>query len=172
MRTFLKQMMVVATVSLPLAVSAVALAQPGPRGGDGWGPGSMMGPGMMGGGELGFMCNPRAAGLAEWRMQRIESVIQPNDAQKSALAELRAASTKAAEAITATCATAVPATPNERLALMEKRLEAMLSAIKTVRPAFDKLYSQLSDDQRKRLDAAGPRRWGWDAWRWRWNDRK
>lgn len=168
----MKRAIAITMLLLPLAVSGGATAQPGPPGADGWGPGMMMGPGMMGGGNMGFMCNPRSAGLAEWRMQRMESVIQPNDAQKAALAELQAASTKAAEAITASCAAAVPTSSSERLAVMEKRLDAMLTAIKTVRPAFDKLYGQLNDDQRKRLDAAGPRRWGWDAWRWRWNERK
>jgi len=40
-------------------------------------------------------------------------------------------------------------------------MEAMLQAIKTVRPAFEVLYVSLSDEQKARLDAAGPRRWGW-----------
>ena len=31
----------------------------------------MMGPGMMGAGGFNFMCNPRAAGFAEWRIARI-----------------------------------------------------------------------------------------------------
>ena len=81
------------------------------------------------------------------------------------------ASTKAAEAISAACAGEVPAKATERLGLMEKRLDAMLMAIKTVRPAFEKLYGALDDGQRNRLDAAGPRRWGWNAWRWRWSER-
>ena len=46
-----------------------AAAQPGSRG---WGPGMMMGPGMMGGMMGGGMCNPSAAGLAEWRVEAIE----------------------------------------------------------------------------------------------------
>jgi hypothetical protein len=115
------------------------------------------------------MCNPRLAGLAEWRMDRIEAIIRPNDAQRSALNGPRAASTKAAESISATCAGAVPAKATDRLALMEKRMDTMLTAIKTVRPAFEKLYDLLDDDQHKRLDTAGPRRWGWNAWHWRWN---
>ena len=38
----------------------------------------MMGPGMMGWGGprgMGMLCNPRAAGLAEWRTQRIEQLV-------------------------------------------------------------------------------------------------
>jgi len=66
--------------------------------GYGWGPGVMMGPGMMGRGGMGgiaAMCDPRAAGLAEWRMERIERLISPNEAQRAALNELWTASAKA-----------------------------------------------------------------------------
>ena len=127
----------------------------------------MMGPGMMGGRGMGFMCNPRMAGLAEWRMGRIEQSVAPNEAQKAKLADLKAASTKAAEIIGSSCGTEAPTKPTERLALMEKRLDAMQQAIKTVRPAFEAFYAALDEPQRSRLDAAGPRRWGWSSWRWR-----
>lgn len=154
--------------------AGAALAQGGPKGpgggpGSGMGPGMTMGPGMMGMGSFGFSCNPRAAGLAEWRMDRIEAAVKPTDAQKAKLADLRTASTKAAEAITAACAGDPPTKSTERLALMEKRLDAMQQAIKTVRPAFEALYASLDEPQKAKLDAAGPRRWGWSNWRWRWS---
>jgi LTXXQ motif family protein len=152
--------------------SAVATAQPGPRGqwsdGPGWGPGMMMGPGMMGGGGFSFMCNPRAAGFAEWRIARIEAAVRPTEAQRGALDELRAASSKAVDTISAACTADFPAKSTERLAAMEKRVEAMLQAIKTVRPAFDAFYAALDDQQKARLDDIGPRRWGWRGWRWSW----
>jgi hypothetical protein len=37
--------------------------------------------------------------------------------------------------------------------------------VKTVRPAFDAFYQTLDETQKSRLDAAGPRRWGWQHWR-------
>ena len=165
-----------ATASTTLAVIAViaiaggsAMAQPGPRGspdnGRGWGPGMMMGPGMMGGRGFGAMCNPRAAGMAEWRIERIEAAVKPTDAQREALNALRAASAKAAETISAACTGQAPAKAPERLALMEKRLDAMHLAIRTVRPAFDAFYASLNEEQKVKLDAAGPRRWGWENWR-------
>ena len=81
-----------AAIAFVLACNPTS-AQPGPRGPSsdniGWGPGMMMGPGMMGPGGFGFMCNPRAAGFAEWRMQRIESAVRPTEAQRPALNELR-----------------------------------------------------------------------------------
>jgi len=154
-----------AVIALTLTCGA-ANAQPGP--GYGWGPGMMMGPGMMGAAGLGFMCNPRAAGFAEWRIEQIEGAVRPNEAQRAALNELRTASTKAAEAIAAACPADIPAKSTQRLELMEKRLETMLQAIKIVRPAFEAFYISLDDQQKARLDTAGPRRWGWRGWRWHW----
>ena len=37
----------------------------------------------------------------------------------------------------------------------------MLQAVKTLRPAFDVFYASLNDEQKAKLDEAGPRRWGW-----------
>jgi hypothetical protein len=159
-----------AAAAVMLMLTSVAPAQPGPGGPGsyGWGHGMMMGPGMMGPGGFGFMCNPRAAGLAEWRMERIEDAVRPTDAQRTALDELRKASEKAAETMAAACPAAVPAKSTERLEMTEKRLEATLQAVKTVRPAFDAFYALLSDEQKGRLDKIGPRRWGWNHWRWSW----
>jgi hypothetical protein len=128
----------------------------------------MMGPGMMGGrgfmGGSGMMCSPRAAGFAEWRLSQVQRAVKLSDPQRKALDELRAASAKAAETMAAACQTEIPATSAARLAFMEKRMEAMLQAIKTVRPAFDAFYGTLDNEQKARLDAAGPRRWGWRGW--------
>lgn len=137
---------------------------PGPRG-YGWGPGMMMGPGMMGWSGMSGMCNPRAAGLAEWRIGRIEQLVKPTEAQRTALNDLRTASTKAAETIAAACPREFPASASARMELMEKRLESMLTAIKTVRPAFDAFYATLSDEQKARINTGGPRGWGWHEWR-------
>jgi hypothetical protein len=130
------------------------------------GPGFMMGPGMMHGsgmwgGRFAGPCDPGAAGFAGWRVDQIERVVRPTEAQRTALGDLRTASTKAAEAFADACPREVPRTSTERLGFMEKRMEAMLQAIKAVRPAFDAFYAALSDEQKARLDSVGPRRWGW-----------
>ncbi len=111
-------------------------------------------------------CDPSIAGMAEWRINEIERVVQPNDAQRPALANLRAASAKAADEIKSACPHEIPQTSVQRMAFMEKRMEAMVEAIRTVRPAFEAFYVAMSDEQKARLDAVGPRRWGWH---WRWN---
>lgn len=133
---------------------------PGGSRGYGWGRGMMMGPGMMGWSGGGMMCDPRAVGLAEWRMDRIEKLIGPNDAQRVALDALRTASAKAAETVTAACPPDLPASATGRLETMEKRLDAMLTAIKIVRPAFDAFYATLNDEQKARVNTGGSSRWG------------
>lgn len=159
-----KLMTAVAAAGIAVAIAASAVAQPGPRGPGG----GMMGPGMMGDRGFGFMCSPRAAGMAEWRMERIEAAVKPTEAQRATLEELKAASTKAAEVMSAACATAIPDKAGDRLAAMEKRLDAMQQALKVVRPAFEKFYAALDTDQKAKLDAAGPRGWGWRNWRPGW----
>ena len=137
-----------------MATVAPSVAQPGAGGPPGWGPGMMMGPGMMGGRGFGFLCNPRMAGFAEWRLSQIESAIKPNETQRARLDDLKAASAKA----------------TERLALAEQRLDAMQQAIKLVRPAFQALYDSLDDKQKAAMDASGPRNWGWHHWHWPWSE--
>ncbi len=176
MRSFRTFRFTAAAIVALLVASAPALAQGGPGSGPGggpggWGPGMMMwpgmmrGPGMWGPGGPGSFCNPRMAGFAEWRIDQIERVVKPNETQRKALQDLRAASAKAAEMIAAACPQQAPATTSERLSVMEKRMETMLQAIKTTRPAFDAFYGTLSDEQKQRLDASGPRQWGWGRWR-------
>jgi hypothetical protein len=47
--------------------------------------------------------------------------------------------------------------------MVERRLDAMLGAIRTLRPALQSLYATLSDEQKKRFDAVGPGRRGGGA---------
>ena len=154
--------------SLSLIGMAVSLAQPnegwGPRGG--WGSGMMMGPGMMmGSGMMSWrgpgLCQDRMGQMATWRMDRIEQIVKPTAAQKPAVDELRNELKAAAERTLDGCPTEFPKTMSARLELMEKRMESMVIAIKSVRPAFDKFYGSLDEQQKARLDNAGPRRWGW-----------
>jgi len=151
-----------------LSLATVAVAQPiGPGRGDRGGPGYMMGPGMMDRQQFGRMCSPRSAGFAEWRLDRLERVVKPTEAQRAKFDEFKAASTKAAEAMRAACSADIPTTMLGRMEAMEKRLDAMLQAVKTVRPALEAFYATLSDEQKASLDAGLHRRRFW-RWRDRW----
>ena len=147
-------------------MASMAAAQPSRE----RGPGTMMGPGMMGWRSMGRdICDPRGAGLAEWRISRLERAVQPTEAQRPVLDQLKAASKKASEIISAACPRELSQSPVARLEAMEKRLEAMLEAVKTVRPAFNSFYASLTDEQKVRLAEAGPREWGWRRWHWPWS---
>ena len=58
----------------------------------------------------------------------------PNDAQRAALDDLANASVKAAQDIKAACPTQIALTAPARLAAMQQRIEAMISAVDTVQP--------------------------------------
>ena len=156
---------------LGAALLAAAAAQPYGPGAGIMGPGMMSGPGMMGSwmmGRRGFggMCNPAATGFAEWRTDRIAELVKLTDAQRAKFDEFKAASIKSAEVMRDACQTDVPATIVGRTEAMEKRMDTMLQAIRTVRPALEAFYATLSDEQKARLDSNfGRGRY------WRWRDR-
>jgi hypothetical protein len=47
-------------------------------------------------------------------------------------------------------------TPPARLAIVGKRLDTMLQAVKTVRVAMNDFYGSLTDEQKAAFDAIGP----------------
>src|SRR5262245_19390918 len=102
------------------------------------------------------LCSGQTAGLTDWPIERIAQTVEPNDAQRGLLNDLRDATAKALDAIKAACPTALPSTPTGRIEAMRQRLEAMLTAARTVRPALEKFYASLNDEQKARFDALSP----------------
>jgi hypothetical protein len=162
---------------------------PGMMGQDRMGPGmgqDRMGPGMMGrerGSPLGRrdldpadpditgprgdagICQERLTRMARVRLERIERLVRPTDAQRAAFDELRTASAKALDIARAACPAEMPLTPTGRMELAEKRMEARLQALKILRPPLEAFYKLLSDEQKIRW-SLGDR----GAWRERWDD--
>jgi hypothetical protein len=99
------------------------------------------------------VCSDDAAQLTDWPLERISEVVQPTAAQRPALDELRAASAKAIDMLKSGCPKDLPSTPTGRLAAMESRLQVMLAAVQTVRPALERFYQSLSDEQKGRFNA-------------------
>ena len=164
------RIVLMATAALVVAaLLAAAVAQPYGPGAGMMGPGMMSGPGVMGSwmmGRRGFggMCNPAAAGFAEWRTDRIAELVKPTDAQRAKFDEFKAASIKSAEVMRSACQADVPATIVGRTEAMEKRTDTMLQAIRAMRPALEAFYATLSDEQKARLDSSYGRG---RFWRWR-----
>jgi LTXXQ motif family protein len=102
------------------------------------------------------VCRDNAVQLTDWPIERISAVVEPTDAQRPALEELRAASAKAIDMLKSGCPKDLPSVPTGRLAAMESRLQVMLAAVQTVRPALERFYQSLSDEQKARFNAIAP----------------
>ena len=102
------------------------------------------------------VCSDNAAQLTDWPIERISEIVQPADAQRSMLDELRAASAKAIDKLKSGCPKDLPSIPTGRLAAMESRLQVMLAAVQAVRPALERVYQSLSDEQKARFNAIAP----------------
>lgn len=99
------------------------------------------------------ICSGQAKGLTDFSIQKIADQVQPNQDQQALLDELKAASVKAVDIMQQTCPGELPSTPTGRLAAMRSRVDTMLKAVEVVRPALDKFYQSLSDEQRERFIA-------------------
>ncbi len=105
--------------------------------------------------QLERMCGDDSRDIAGLPIDRIQDVLQLNDEQRGALDNLADASAKAARDLRAACPTEAALTGPGRLAAMEKRIDAMIAAVGTVRPPLEKFYGLLTDEQKARLNALG-----------------
>jgi hypothetical protein len=105
-------------------------------------------------------CNAAQPGATDWPSELIERNVKPTDAQRASLTALQDAAVKAADTLKSSCPPADARTPPARLAAVGARLDSMLQAIGTVRPALDNFYNSLTDEQKAAFDAIGPERNG------------
>jgi hypothetical protein len=73
----------------------------------------------------------------------------------TALDALNDATKKAADSLEANCPVDQTLTPPARVAAMEKRLNAMIEAIKIVQPALQSFFGSLTDEQKARFNQLG-----------------
>ena len=97
-----------------------------------------------------------AASLTDWPIEQIAQAVEPTEAQRAALQDLRIATGKALDVLKTACPNDLPSTPTGRIAAMQKRLGVMLLAVRTVRPALEAFYQTLSDEQKARFNAISP----------------
>jgi hypothetical protein len=120
-------------------------------------------------------CGPDGGRMGEMMIGRVERATQPTAEQRPGFDKLKEAAGKAGEIMRGACTTERPMTPTGRLAAAEKRLAALLDAVRTVRPAMDAYYNSLTDEQKARLTLAQRMGRGMDGgWRermHRWRDR-
>lgn len=128
------------------------------------------------GGPSGKICRGKSAEVTDIMLVRLEHRVDITDAQKAGFEEFKTATRAAAEKLREGCpkkpdtaattdgdkAAAPKVSPLDRLAQTQVGLEASLEALKTYRPAAEKFYASLSDEQKAKLTerrGGGKRHW-------------
>jgi hypothetical protein len=91
--------------------------------------------------------------VTDWRINEITQIVEPDEAQRAALEELKTSVAKAVDLLRAGCPTDLPSTPTGRIEAMRVRLSAMLEAVRIVRAPLAKFYGLLNDEQKARFNA-------------------
>jgi hypothetical protein len=102
------------------------------------------------------LCGDPDKGVTAWPLASIARAVRPTPEQRALLDELRIAAAKAADIFKQSCADTYAMTPPGRLRAMTNRVSATLEAVRIVRPALEKFYGSLSDEQQARFNALGP----------------
>jgi hypothetical protein len=103
--------------------------------------------------QMAQLCGDDSRDIAGLPIDQIQQALQLNDGQRAALDDLANASVKAAQDIKAACPSQISLTAPGRLAAMQARIEAMITAVETVQPPLQRFYDLLNDEQRARLNA-------------------
>lgn len=102
------------------------------------------------------LCDAPGEGVTAWPIASITRAVKPTPEQSVLLDELKAAAAKAADVFKDSCADSYALTPPGRLRAMTNRVSATLDAVKIVRPALERFYNSLNDEQKARFNALGP----------------
>jgi hypothetical protein len=102
------------------------------------------------------LCGDPEKGITAWPIALIEQAVQPTPEQRVLLDELKSAAAKAGDAFKESCGDSYAMTPPGRLRAMMNRISATLEAVRIVRPALEKFYNSLNDEQQARFNALGP----------------
>lgn len=100
-------------------------------------------------------CKEPKPGLSNLPIEKIDDVVKPTEAQAASLNRLQDATDKAVSILQSACPDETPITPPGRLETMEERLQAMIDAAATVKPALVEFYGSLSSEQKARFNRIG-----------------
>src|SRR5215475_5251726 len=101
---------------------------------------TVLGPAMARSGAADRSCGAGPAGLGSWDADVIEQALSLDDTQRAKFNGLEAASQRAMQYLDQSCPKDDAASPTARLDAQERRLSAMLEAVRTVQPALDDFY--------------------------------
>jgi hypothetical protein len=101
-------------------------------------------------------CTPSEA--LQWPGSEIEARLHLNDSQREGLDALQRMSALARNTLNFNCQPDENLDPPDRLATADTRLDAMLDAIKLLRPALEDFLATLSDEQKAQFATIGAKR--------------
>lgn len=98
------------------------------------------------------LCGDPQQGVTAWPIEEIAKAVKPTPEQRALLDDLKAAAANAADAFKQSCSETFALTPPGRLRSMTNRVSATLEAVRIVKPALEKFYASLSDEQQARFN--------------------
>ena len=93
--------------------------------------------------------------MASWPGDQIAARVHPSTAQREALKTLQMTTLGMAQFLMGSCPSEPPRTPIARLDAAEKRLNALLYAVRNLSPAVSGFYGTLTHEQKLAFDALG-----------------
>lgn len=124
----------VAVVLCAAALGSVALARGGGRGG------------VRGGIASGNLC--LTGTMLDLNLSRVDLLIKTNGSQKPALEQVKKAAKEYSDSMSQACAGDTPMDLPAKLEASEKRLDAALAGVRKLKPAVEKFYATLNDEQK------------------------
>jgi hypothetical protein len=101
------------------------------------------------------ICGERIPAWSDWPTEQISRQVVVDPSQQTALDELKSATARAVQILQSACPSEVANTPLGRMQAIESRLDTMLQAVRTIRPALDAFYNVLNDEQKARFNLMG-----------------
>jgi hypothetical protein len=90
--------------------------------------------------------------MLEIGLSRIDILVKTSGSQKPALDDLKKAAKEYSDNMSHVCAGDSPIDVPAKLAASDKRLEAALSGVRKLRPAAEKFYTTLNDEQKSEFN--------------------
>jgi hypothetical protein len=98
-------------------------------------------------------CRSAQTSVTEWPAADIDRTVRPTEAQRASLVALQDAAAKAADMSKGSCPPDNLLTPTARTAAIDKRLDTLMQAVKTVIAPLNDFYAMLDDEQKTRFNA-------------------
>jgi LTXXQ motif family protein len=102
------------------------------------------------------LCSKNGPAFGDLPAAEIEKAVNLDEGQRGKLDQLKTVSQKADDIANGGCVSTMPSAVGARLDATEKRVDALIEAANTLKPAVDDFYASLSDEQKARFNSMNP----------------